>query len=212
MKYVSQIIAALLVVFHRSIQLAIKPYETMRSVSQRTYRTQVGVIALLVYLYFVYATAIRSRTLDPVILSSSSLWTFAYFVLTFVLVTGYFYVFGYIAQHFKKAKLVEYRTYISLFAYSLVPTILWFFATSTLFVLVPPPRGLTLLGKAFSVIFIVYSITLLLWRFNLLYISLRFALKAKFYTILVAIITFCLWFGPYSVLMYKHGIFRIPFI
>lgn len=212
MRYISHVLAAFVVVLHRSIQLILKPYETMRSISQRTYPTQIGIIAMCIYIYFVYASAIRTRTFDPVILSSSSLWTFIYFLLTFILVTGYFYFFGHVAQRFKKAQPSDYRVFVSLFAYSLIPTFLWFLATSTLFVLVPPPRGITLLGKAFSVIFIVYSITLLLWRFNLLYISLRFALKAKFYTILFAIGSFCAWFGLYAVLMYRLGIFRIPFI
>ncbi|MFS8158800.1 MAG: hypothetical protein ACMG6E_01045, partial [Candidatus Roizmanbacteria bacterium] len=129
------------------------------------------------------------------------------FLAQFFLITGFFYGFMYLLK-----KRREYRGFIVAFAYGLLPTILWFSSTTILYLLLPPPRTFSFLGTGFSLVFIVGSISLLLFRCMLLYLSLRFAAKSSLTTVIYMILLFCLWFVPLTFLVYKMGIFRVPFV
>ena len=131
------------------------------------------------------------------------------FVITFFLVT-YFFYFLHKGVHDKNK--VTYRSFVFTFAYSLIPTFIWFYTTSTLYYLLPPPRTASFLGKGFSLAFVSFSMTLLLWRVILLYLAVRFSTGATFYRILTSLALFSVWFIPFSYVMYRLEIFRIPFI
>lgn len=178
----------------------------MRRVAEPSWG-EIYTIFFLVYLYFSYASVIRSKSLHPLVISTSAIKTFGFFLLTFTL-TVYFFHFlaSFLKLNTSKQKLA------STFAYSLLPTLLWFFSTSTLFLLFPPPRGENILGLSLSLVFVIVSLSLLLWRLILFYLSLRFATKASFQQILLMMLLFAIWFLPFSFLMYYLDIFRVPFI
>jgi hypothetical protein len=81
-----------------------------------------------------------------------------------------------------------------------------------LYILFPPPRFPTLLGKGFSIFFIAFSISLLIWKFILFYLALRFSTKLSFFRLIYLIFLYLTWFVPYSFLLYYFKIFRVPFI
>ena len=96
--------------------------------------------------------------------------------------------------------------------YTLIPTTLWFLVTSILYVVLPPPRTQSSAGILFSVLFLVFSTALFFWKFMLAYLTMRFGLRLDLLRI-VAVTIICLPFlGLYSVLMYRWGIFRVPFL
>ena len=109
-------------------------------------------------------------------------------------------------------KSISLRTVFATWIYSYVPTILWFVITAIFYALLPPPRTTSYLGQAFSIVFITLSIGLFLWKLLLYYLTMRLALKLDFKKIIIA----SLFIFPigilYSLLMYKLGIFRVPFI
>ncbi len=179
----------------------------MRKIVKEKDYLQIVLIFIAVYGYFILGNIMRRKTLHPFIISSSSLLSFSFFLLTFFLTVWFFYRLAKWRQI-----QTEMSTLIFSFSYSLLPTLIWFFTTSLLYYLLPPPRTLSFLGKSFSMVFIVFSVTLLVWRLILLYLSLRFSLKANFYTVLLLIFFFAAWFLPYSFFMYQLKIFRIPFI
>ncbi len=97
-------------------------------------------------------------------------------------------------------------------AYTLIPTLLWFLATSLLFVILPPPRTTSPQGIAFSIMFLVFSATLFFWKIMLAYLALRFAMKLDLIKILIVVgISFPI-VGFYSFGMYRLGIFKVPFL
>ncbi|MEK9143692.1 MAG: hypothetical protein AAB481_03625 [Patescibacteria group bacterium] len=96
--------------------------------------------------------------------------------------------------------------------YTFFPTVVWFFTTSALFVLLPPPRTTSVAGVVFSGMFLVFSVTLLFWKLTLGYLTLRFGLKLDLARILVVAGIVVPILGVYSVVMYRLGIFRVPFI
>lgn len=207
MKHIYSVFASIVLFFRHVFLLIVKPYSGMREISKEKDGVQVGILFLIVLSYFAYSRTIRVG-LHPFIVSSTTMQLFLYFIVTFLLVVGYFSKIGELLTK----KPVVLSKLIMTFSYSLIPTIMWFFMTSTLYVILPPPRQITSLGKLFTVVFISVSIALLMWRFMLLYLSLRFSLKASFYQILTMIGIFLAWFLPFSYGMYLLNIFRIPFI
>ncbi|OGK20143.1 hypothetical protein A3C23_01420 [Candidatus Roizmanbacteria bacterium RIFCSPHIGHO2_02_FULL_37_13b] len=183
------------------------PYRTMRQIVKEKDNYQLFFILIFVYGYFIFATLMRNKTLNPFILSSSSLITFIFFILTFILTTSFFYLLGKLIK-----RDIDYKNLLFSFAFSLFPTITWFLFTSVVYFLIPPPRTFSFLGKSFSLIFLTISLSLLIWKLLLFYLSLRFSLKLSFYRLMIFIILYAAWFIPYSIFMYQIKIFRIPFI
>lgn len=205
--YVSLFITSCILVIRNTSLLIVSPYKTMRGLVKETDRVQIVILFALVYIYFMFAHTVRMRTLHPFIISLGSTPPFLIFLVNFFLVIGFFTVLS---------QWLGYKTTVTSlvfsFAYSLIPTLIWFFTTSFLFLLVPPPRTASNLGLSFSLVFTAFSVMMLLWRIQLLYLSLRFATKAPFYRLVYLMFLFGLWFIPYSYLMYYLGIFRVPFI
>jgi hypothetical protein len=182
----------------------------MRKITQEKDWWQVIIICGLVYAYFIFANIVRKKTLQPLIISSSSFVSFVFFLLTFFLTVGFFCFMG---KKICRDVINHVSTsLIFTFSYSLLPTLIWFFSTSFSYFVLPPPRTYSILGQSFSLVFISFSLVLLFWKIILFYLSLRFSLKFNFYQILYTTLLFLIWFWPYSVVLYKLKIFRVPFI
>jgi hypothetical protein len=207
MEYISKISSSVIIFIYHVIGLIFNPYKTMRKIASENDKNQLIIIFGLVYMYFIYANIIRARTLYPFIISTKISLNVLFFTITFILTTGFFYA---ISRKFNGN--ISYKHFIYCFAYSILPTYIWFFSTSTLYLFFPPPRTTSILGLVLSAIFIIFSSTLLFWKINLYYLALRFSSKTNFYQIILMTITFLLWFIPFSYLIYKLKIFRIPFI
>ena len=203
----SQLSLSLILVFHYASGLILYPYKTMRKITAEKDYYQVGIIFACIYGYFILAAAVRQKTFQPLILTSSAFLSFIFFLGTFFLVVSFFYVLSTIFKN-----KINISALIFSFAYSLLPTFFWFLVTSLLYYFIPPPRTFSVGGKSFSIFFTIFSLSLLSLRIILYYLSLRFSLKLGFYTIVLFTFIFSLWFLPYSYFMYQLKIFRIPFI
>ena len=185
-----------------------KPYMTCRKLSDgKTDSRQTVFIFLLVIGYFAFASVIRVGLRNPFLLTvkfnSLLASAVAGFLLTMLLLVFAGRLLG---------QKVTVKAIFTLWSFSLLPTIVWFLATSVLFILLPPPRTLTVFGKAYSLLYLAFSIALLFWKLILYYLTLRFSLKIDMTRIfLVSLVIFPSLIG-YSLLMYKFGVFRIPFI
>jgi hypothetical protein len=129
---------------------------------------------------------------------------FFIFLINFFLTTCFFYLLT--------KKKAAFSSFIFTFSYSLFPTLIWFLSTSLLYVFLPPPRTFSLLGRTFSIFFIAYSLSLLIWKLILEYLAIRFSSKQNFLRIFYMIVLYLIWFLPYSVFLYYFSFFRIPFI
>ncbi len=171
----------------------------MRKINNEGDYYQVGIIFFLVLIYFKFIYFLRS---DPY----PATFLFMIFLLNFF---GSIYFFYLVSKNFEKVNL---KSFIFTFSYSLFPTLIWFIGNSILYILFPPPRFPTLLGKGFSIFFIAFSISLLIWKFILFYLALRFSTKLSFFRLIYLIFLYLTWFVPYSFLLYYFKIFRVPFI
>ncbi|MBI3380207.1 hypothetical protein HY029_05630 [Candidatus Gottesmanbacteria bacterium] len=184
------------------------PYVTYRKLShEKTYLSQTVFIPLLIFLYFAFVSTLRSGIKNPFLLTIKFNTLIFFSILGFVMMLAVFVVGG---------KLLNIKTQIErlylLWIYSLVPTLVWFFTTSILYLILPPPRTMTFLGKLYSTVFITFSVAVFLWKMILYYLTLRFSLKIDLWKIsqISTLVIPCVII--YSFIMYKLGIFRIPFL
>lgn len=161
---------------------------------------QVFILFALVFMYFKFAYFLRSDAYPATLIFSIFLFNFCITV-----------IFFYFLNRFSH-KPVQLSSLIFTLSYSLVPTLVWFISNSILYLIIPPPRTFSILGKAFSGFFTAYSLSLLAWKVILFYLTIRFSAKVNFYRAVYQIILYLSFFLPYSFLLYHFRIFRIPFI
>ena len=193
-------VASFFIFLRRVLHLIINPYTTMRKISQKTDWSEVIIIFSLVLLYFYAANSWREFPYEPALL-------FLFTVVHFILIVFYFYSLSQ-ATHGQS----NLRSFIATFAYSLIPTLVWFSVNSLLYLLLPPPRTPSFAGKSFSMVYLTFSVSILMWKMLLMYLAIRFSSKLSFYRIVYFFMIFVCIMVPYSILLYALKLFRIPFI
>lgn len=188
---ISSAAASILIVFRRAVLLIFTPYTTMRKISLETDFSQVYVILALVLVYFLF----------------SGIEKLPVFLLNFSITLLIFKLLGKVFnKDFRESSLVFTLTY------SLIPTLIWFVFTYIMYLFLPPPRGFTTLGKAFSIFYICFSLSILLWKIILEYLTLRFSVKKGFYSIMYILLIYIVYLWNFSVIMYRFGLSKVPFI
>lgn len=182
------------------------PYSTYRELLKQNL-LQLLVIFLLIGTYFFFVSPLKLKTLHPLLLTLNTGRLFSIAVFSYVTICLVLYGLG---------KIFKGRPTMSgialMWGYSLIPTLMWFFATSLAYLVLPPPRHDTLLGKAFSLLFITFSVSLFFWKGILYYLTLRFGLQLDLKRILgVSLVFFPLLFG-YAYILYQLKIFKVPFV
>jgi hypothetical protein len=195
------ILASLVLVIKRAVFLAIHPYKTMRSISQEKDVLQILVIFMVVFIYFHFADLQRPFNYPPFILFV--------IVLINILATAMFFYF---ISKFLGSKQKDINPYLYSFSYALIPTIIWFSVNVLLYVILPPPRLPSFNGKLFTVVYITFSVSMLLWKFILTYLAIRFSTRLKLTRVLYSLILYLLVIAPYTVLLYQFRLFRVPFL
>lgn len=194
------VLASFVLVLKRVVFLIFYPYKTMRLIAKESDDLQIAIIFLFVFFYYLLLPTVKPEVTSPVVQFGMVLFHYLGTVL-------FAYIFGRILQPETRMKPLLY-----LFAYALIPTIIWFYMTSFLYFILPPPRNFTFLGTSFSVVFITVSVSLLAWKVILWYLAVRFGTKLNFYAIVFMALLYLAVVIPYSFYLYQFGFFRIPFI
>ncbi len=203
----TSLIVALVDFSRNIIGLIIRPYETCRRIVEKENPLELIYVAVVLAVYFVLASLVKVASFRPFLLTRQFFVLAGAVAITYCFVVTVFWVVGRLVGAGGKMKGLAV-----LWGYSLLPTTLWFFVTSLLYVLLPPPRTTSIQGILFSVFFLVFSITLFLWKATITYLSLRFGLKVDLGKILVILAISLPVLALYSYGMYRLGIFKIPFI
>ncbi|OGK12911.1 hypothetical protein A3A93_01785 [Candidatus Roizmanbacteria bacterium RIFCSPLOWO2_01_FULL_38_12] len=200
-KFFSGLLATIYLFLRRIVLLVFLPYKTMRHISEEKDFGQIILIFITIAFYFFLANGLREYDYEPFVLF---LMTVFHYIATVI----FFYLFTMmIGSH--DAKL---QPFLFTFAYALIPTILWFSTNSVLYAVLPPPRTLSILGKAFSILFITFSTAVLMWKIILMYLAIRFSTKLNFFQIVYVVILYLIAILPYSIFLYSLRFFRIPFL
>lgn len=190
-----------------AVGIITRPYETYRRIIDRSSYTELIPLASLLSLYFTVASVVKAPLFRPYFLTKQFMVLASGVGLSFLLVVGALWVIGQ-----KIGGKGTFRGILMGWAYTLIPTLLWFLATSLLSVFFPPPRTERVQGILFSVIYLLFSSVLFFWKLVLSYLTLRFGLRLDLKQILITSAITIPILGIYSFLMYKLGIFRIPFL
>lgn len=184
-----------------------RPYETYRRIEREGNLWELVGIALLLSTYFASAALVKTASFRPFLLTRHFVVLAVAVLVTYLLTVFLFWTAGRLVG--AKGTL---RGLLLGWGYTLIPTLLWFLSTSLLYVLLPPPRTTSVYGLLFSVVYLLFSSTLLFWKVILGYLALRFGLKLDLGKITIVCVVVLPLLGAYSVLMYRLGIFRIPFL
>lgn len=184
-----------------------RPYETMRAVVKRSNLSELIPLTLLVLVYVLISSVVKTQEFHPFFLTSHFLTLVLWIFISFVLSALCLWTIGRYcgARGTKLAFLVSW-------GYTFVPTLVWFFATSLLYVILPPPRTNGVFGIGFSLVYLCFSAAVFLWKGTLVYLSLRFGMKLTLPKILFVLSVFLPIAVLYSICMYRLGIFRVPFL
>ena len=164
-------------------------------------------VGILLGAYFALASLVKTAAFRPFLLTKQFVFLAGASTMTYLVVVLLLWFVGKLLG--SSGRL---RPILLGWGYTLIPTTLWFLVTSILYVVLPPPRTQSSAGILFSVLFLVFSTALFFWKFMLAYLTMRFGLRLDLLRI-VAVTIICLPFlGLYSVLMYRWGIFRVPFL
>lgn len=193
--------------FPNFIGIFFRPYETMRRIVDHGRWQELIPVSLVVSGYFSLASLIKVARFRPFLLTRQFLVLEFAAAASFLLLVGALWGIG-----CKLGGKGEPRGLILAWVYTLVPTTLWFLATSILYVIFPPPRTTQFSGMLLSACFLGLSTTIFLWKLVLSYLALRFSLKLSLGRILLVWALILPMLGIYSLLMYRLGIFRVPFI
>ncbi len=184
------------------------PYVTYRKLAST--KADLGhtfYLFLLVVLYFSFASLVKTGVRNPFLLTYKFNILFFSALFGFILIILLIFLLGKLT-----GERVELLTIYKLWIYSLLPTLCWFFLTSILSIFLPPPRSLSLPGKIYSLVFMSFSLMVFFWKLILYYLTLRFGLRFGFFKIVFVSAAILPFFVLYSTIMYKLGIFRVPFI
>lgn len=187
--------------------LVTRPYETYRRIVEHGTLWELPFIGILVGLYLAIASVVRTSAFRPFLLTKHFVTLGVSAVITCLFVVILAWISG---------KIVGSKGSVSriglAWSYTLVPTVVWFLVTSLLYILLPPPRTTSFAGVAFSLLFLVFSVTLFFWKGMLAYLTLRFALKLDLKNIILVTALSAPFIAMYSLVMYKFGIFKVPFL
>ncbi len=193
-------VSSSVIIFRRYLNLIFTPYKTMRKISLEKDLMQVYIILGSIVLYFSF----RSFWIK---LQFPFFLYILIFILDFAFTILFFYLIGSLFS-----KETSPRSLIFTLSYALYPTLTWFLANSIFYLLIPPPRTFSLLGRVFSIFFMTFSISLLFWKIILFYLAIRFSTKLNFFSILYLIILYALFLIPIIYGMYILGLSKVPFI
>lgn len=194
--------------FFRHIRgIVTSPYETYRDIEKRGRIGELVYIGLLVFLYFSLSSVVKIASFHPLLLSQYTLVLFLAALSGFGVIVSLLLIIG--RQVGSSATGMRLAL---LWGYTLVPTVVWFFFTSLLYVAFPPPRTTAATGIVLSIVYLVVSAMIFWWKLTLAYLTLRFGLKIDFGKIIIVVGIFIPVLALWTYTMYVFGVYKVPFL
>ncbi len=189
-------IVSFIIFIRRFTGLIFTPYASMRKISVEKGWQDILWIGIAVSVYFFITNSVRlglNGILGAIVLYSGS-------ILFFSLLPS--------SGTIKEKSIRMTKTW----SYTLLPTLIWFYTTLLFYFLLPPPRTASIYGQIFSIFYIAFSGSLLVWKLILVYLSIRFSLRIQLYRIIYYFLLYIAISAPLWILFYKVGVSRIPFV
>ncbi len=189
------------------VGIVTRPYETCRRIVEHGNIGEFAFVVALILCYLLTVSLVKQSLFEPFLLSRQFITLASATGLTLILAVSLFWGVGRLLR-----ATTNLRGLIVGWGYSMIPTLLWFWITLLLYIILPPPRTTRFFGVAFSIVYLIVSAILLFWKVILSYLTLRFAFRMDLVKIVLLSAIVLPILGFYTVGMYRLGIFRIPFI
>ncbi len=180
-----------IIALQHSIGLIVAPYYTMRRIATRPRLLHAVLYVLLALLY----------------LASLNLQRVGFFLIQISVTYIFFYFVSWVL-----GKTASLKQLIVLFTYTLLPTIIWFLVSRAVAIVLPPPRTTSMLGVTFSIVYIAFSLSLLIWKAILFYLAARYSLRQHFFLVMYTIVLYIPLAVTMAYVSYVMGVARIPFL
>lgn len=207
MDLLSELIVSAVAFGRTAMGIITRPYETYRRIVTHGKPGELVFIAALLGIYFALASVVKVAAFRPFLLTQQFIVLFMGAISGALVSTVSIMAAGRLFR-----VRVRFTRLLIAWSYTLIPTTVWFLATSFLYVLLPPPRTTSVFGIVFSLLFLAFSATLLWWKVTLSYLVLRFTLKLNLGQSLVVAGVCAPVVATWAVIMYKTGIFKVPFL
>lgn len=180
-----------IIALQHSIGLIVAPYYTMRRIATRPRLLHAVLYVLLALLY----------------LASLNLQRVGFFLIQISVTYVFFYFVSWVL-----GKTASLKQLVVLFTYTLLPTIIWFLVSRAVAIVLPPPRTTSMLGVTFSILYIAFSLSLLIWKAILFYLAARYSLRQHFFLVMYTIVLYIPLAVTMAYVSYVMGVARIPFL
>lgn len=191
----------------RSIGCVVRPYQTYREIRHGVTMWEIGYVVVLILVYFGLVSMGKTNAFNPLILSKQFIKLAVGASVTSVSVVTILYFLG--AQIGKPVRVDRLAT---MWGYTLLPTLAWFVMTAAMTWIFPPPRSETVLGISLSMVYLVATLVFFFWKGELYFLTLRFGLGFDLKRIIGVSIGLLPLYMVLSVLLYRLGIFGVPFL
>src|SRR5438093_576119 len=128
--------------------LIFRPYEAYRRIIKQSGAGELFYIALLLAVYFALVSVIKTAAFRPFLLTRQFVTLVSTVGATYLLVVATLWIAG----HWVGGK-GTIKSFAIAWGYTLIPTLVWFLATSLLYVILPPPRTTSDQGILFSFLY-----------------------------------------------------------
>lgn len=207
MTLVNRLLVGFLNSVRSQVGIVNRPYETYRKIIARSDPWETVFIWFVLAGYFAVSSLVKTAAFRPFLLTRRFIILGGASLVTYILVVVILYLLALFFKGTGRLKSVAIG-----WAYTLIPTVIWFLATSILYIILPPPRTTSLAGTVYSVIYLIFSSVLFFWKAMLSYLTLRFSMRLDLTRAVGVFSIFIILTVIYSFFMYKIGIFRVPFI
>lgn len=184
------------ITIRRFVGLLLTPYKTMRKIAVEGVYGDLTWIYFFSLLYFFLSGNVRMEMGG---------------IITMILLTFFSVVFFSLLPS-RETISQKWKTVWITWTHTLFPTIIWFYTTLVFYLILPPPRTISFMGRAFSIFYIGFSVSLLAWKLILVYLSIRFSLRVHIYRVFYYLLLYLALSIPLWILFYRLGISRIPFV
>lgn len=184
-----------------------RPYETYRHIVKYGKPGELVYVAALMMVYFALASIVKVAAFRPFLLTQQFAMLCLGALSGALLSSGALFISGRLF-----GARSSFAALCIAWSYTMLPTVTWFFATSVLYVILPPPRTTSVLGVLFSLLFLIFSAMLLWWKVTLSYLTIRFSLRLNLWQSAAVALMCAPVVAFWALLMYEYGIFKVPFL
>jgi len=184
------------------------PYLTWKHISREKYILPSLLMLIISLLVFSLRAPLKEGLPDSAYTAIATIFiNLTTSILGFSLISITIYI---LARKFQST--ASFITLSSTWSYTYIPTIIWFLATQSAYLIIPPPRSASIPGILFTILYLAFSISLLTWKILLLWLTFQVTAQLKPLLAIISTIITTIVVIVYSYFLFRTHLWGIPFL